>query len=54
MVKMDFGALMGGYHSDMTRTVAFGEPPEQLRDVYEIVRAAQQAGIDLVSAWCRV
>jgi Xaa-Pro aminopeptidase len=50
MVKMDFGALMGGYHSDMTRTVAFGEPPEQLRDVYEIVRAAQQAGIEAVRA----
>jgi Xaa-Pro aminopeptidase len=50
MVKMDFGALVGGYHSDMTRTVAFGEPPAQLRDVYAIVRAAQQAGIDAVRA----
>jgi Xaa-Pro aminopeptidase len=50
MVKMDFGALMGGYHSDMTRTVAFGEPPGQLRDVYEVVHRAQQAGIDAVRA----
>jgi Xaa-Pro aminopeptidase len=50
MVTMDFGALMGGYHSDMTRTVAYGDPPAQLRDVYAIVRAAQQAGIDAVRA----
>jgi Xaa-Pro aminopeptidase len=50
MVKMDFGALMGGYHSDMTRTIAFGEPSAQLRDVYEVVHRAQQAGIDAVRA----
>jgi Xaa-Pro aminopeptidase len=50
VVKMDFGALMGGYHSDMTRTVAFGEPPARLREVYEVVRRAQQAGIDAVRA----
>ena len=45
---MDFGALMGGYHSDMTRTVAFGEPSGELRDVYEVVGRAQQAGIDAI------
>jgi Xaa-Pro aminopeptidase len=48
VVKLDFGALVAGYHSDMTRTVAFGEPPEVLREVYEVVRASQQAGIDAV------
>jgi len=46
VVKMDFGALAGGYHADMTRTVFFGEPSGELRDVYELVRSAQQAGID--------
>jgi Xaa-Pro aminopeptidase len=46
VVKMDFGCVMDGYHSDMTRTVAFGQPPEELRHVYEIVRAAQQLGVD--------
>ena len=46
MVKLDFGALYAGYHADMTRTVAFGDPGEEMTKVYEIVREAQQAGID--------
>jgi Xaa-Pro aminopeptidase len=48
VVKMDFGGLVDGYHADMTRTVAFGEPPDRLRDVHQLVRSAQQAGIDAV------
>jgi Xaa-Pro aminopeptidase len=48
LVKMDFGALVEGYHSDMTRTVAFGDPGLRLREVYEVVRIAQQAGVDAV------
>jgi Xaa-Pro aminopeptidase len=48
IVKMDFGCVVDGYHSDMTRTVSFGEPPAQLREVYDIVRSAQQAGLDAV------
>ncbi|MGZ4554577.1 MAG: aminopeptidase P family protein [Mycobacteriaceae bacterium] len=43
-VKMDFGALVGGYHSDMTRTVVLGEPATWQREVYELVSAAQAAG----------
>jgi Xaa-Pro aminopeptidase len=50
LVKMDFGAVVDGYHSDMTRTVAFGEPSSRLREVYEIVRRAQQAGVAAVRA----
>ena len=46
VIKMDFGALVDGYHTDMTRTVAFGEPVAELRKVHDIVAAAQQAGID--------
>ena len=46
VIKMDFGALVGGYHTDMTRTVAFGEPVSELRKVHDLVAAAQQAGID--------
>jgi Xaa-Pro aminopeptidase len=46
VIKMDFGAMVGGYHTDMTRTVAFGEPAPELRKVHDVVAAAQQAGID--------
>jgi Xaa-Pro aminopeptidase len=45
LVTMDFGALYGGYHADMTRTMALGEPAGWQREVYELVAAAQQAGI---------
>jgi Xaa-Pro aminopeptidase len=50
IIKLDFGALAAGYHADMTRTVAFGSPPTELKKVHDIVRAAQQAGIDAVRA----
>ncbi len=50
VVKADFGAVVDGYHSDMTRTVAFGEPGPRLREIYEVVRLAQQAGVDAVRA----
>jgi len=46
VIKMDFGARVDGYHTDMTRTVAFGEPATELRKVHDLVAAAQQAGID--------
>lgn len=48
VITMDFGALSGGYHADMTRTVAFGEPASELKKIHDIVRQAQQAGIDAV------
>lgn len=44
LVTMDFGACYGGYHADMTRTVALGEPAGWQREIYELVAAAQQAG----------
>ncbi|MBB4915863.1 M24 family metallopeptidase [Streptosporangium saharense] len=44
LVTMDFGALYGGYHADMTRTVAIGEPAAWQRELYDLVRAAQRAG----------
>jgi Xaa-Pro aminopeptidase len=50
VVKLDYGSVVDGYHSDMTRTVAFGEVSEQLREVHQIVLRAQQAGIDAVRA----
>lgn len=42
-VLMDFGAVVDGYHSDMTRTVCVGQPSEEMKQVYEIVRQAQDA-----------
>ena len=50
VVKLDFGCVTGGYHSDMTRTVAFGDPSPELVAVYEVVRAAQRAGVEAVRA----
>ncbi|MGH3914793.1 MAG: M24 family metallopeptidase [Pseudonocardiaceae bacterium] len=44
LVKMDFGALVDGYHSDMTRTVVLGEPAPWQRELYDLVTSAQAAG----------
>lgn len=49
-VTMDFGVLWRGYCSDMTRTVAVGYATEEMRQVYETVLAAQQAGIAVTRA----
>jgi len=40
-VTMDFGAVVGGYHSDMTRTIAVGEASDEMRLVYDTVLRAQ-------------
>jgi Xaa-Pro aminopeptidase len=44
LVKLDFGAEYGGYHSDMTRTFVLGAPAGWQREIYELVAAAQAAG----------
>ncbi len=49
-VLMDFGAVVDGYHSDMTRTVCVGEPTEEMRRVYEIVLEAQETALEQVRA----
>ncbi|MCF6094167.1 Xaa-Pro peptidase family protein [Microaerobacter geothermalis] len=45
MVTLDFGAKYKGYCSDMTRTVAIGNPSERLVEIYEIVKEAQRLGV---------
>src|SRR6478752_6676326 len=45
-VVLDFGGLMFGYGSDTTRTVCVGEPTPEIREVHDVVRRAQQAGVD--------
>jgi Xaa-Pro aminopeptidase len=49
-IKVDMGAMVGGYHADMTRTIAFGAPPPELRKVHDVVREAQQAAMDALRA----
>ena len=49
-VTMDFGALYGGYCSDMTRTVAIGYATEEMEKVYNTVLQAQLAGIAVSKA----
>jgi Xaa-Pro aminopeptidase len=46
LITIDCGARYGGYHADMTRTVALGEPAAWQRDIYELVASAQRAGVE--------
>jgi Xaa-Pro aminopeptidase len=48
MVVLDFGGLQDGYGSDTTRTVHVGEPTGEEREVFEVVRRAQQAAFEAV------
>ncbi len=47
-VTMDFGAVVGGYHSDMTRTVAIGAVSDLQREVYNTVLQAQKAALEAI------
>lgn len=48
LLTMDFGAVVGGYCSDITRTVAVGRADKKMEEIYRIVLEAQLAGIDAV------
>ncbi len=48
IVVLDYGAKYKGYCSDITRTIAIGEMSEEAKKIYNIVREAQQNGIDAV------
>ncbi|MEZ5180769.1 MAG: Xaa-Pro peptidase family protein [Acidimicrobiales bacterium] len=50
LVVLDFGALLDGYHSDMTRTVAVGEITATQQRMWDVVRASQAAGVAAVAA----
>lgn len=45
LVTLDFGALYNGYISDITRTVAVGQPSEKLKEIYEVTLAAQELAL---------
>jgi Xaa-Pro aminopeptidase len=49
-VVCDFGVILAGYCSDMTRTVQMGRQNGQMRTIYSAVRDAQQAAIEAVRA----
>jgi Xaa-Pro aminopeptidase len=50
LVVCDFGCVVDGYCSDMTRTVSLGDPGAEARHLYDVVLASQQAGRALVAA----
>ncbi len=50
-VVLDFGTRVDGYVSDTTRTVVpAGDPPERFEVIHDVVREAQQAGVEAVEA----
>lgn len=49
-VTMDFGAVYEGYHSDITRTVVVGKASPRQREIYDLVLAAQRAGLAAAQA----
>ncbi len=49
-VKIDFGALVLGYHSDMTRTFILGRAEQWQLDLYELVATSQAAGREALAA----
>jgi Xaa-Pro aminopeptidase len=44
-VTLDFGAVIRGYHSDCTRTVALGHVSPRQREIYDLVLTAQQTAL---------
>jgi Xaa-Pro aminopeptidase len=50
LVVCDFGCVVDGYCSDMTRTVSVGDPGPDARRLYDLVLASQQAGRDAVGS----
>ncbi len=47
-VTMDFGCKVRGYCADMTRTVVVGKASDEQRKIYNIVKTAQQAGLEFI------
>ncbi|PKR86041.1 M24 family metallopeptidase [Heyndrickxia camelliae] len=47
-VTLDYGALYKGYVSDITRTVAVGEPSEKLKEIYNVVLESQLLSIEKI------
>ena len=50
VLLIDMGVVLGGYCSDMTRTLFLGEPSKRMRTIYDIVLNAQMRAIDTIRA----
>ena len=48
LITFDFGAVVDGYTSDMTRTVALGKVSDELRAIYDTVLTAQQMALEAI------
>jgi Xaa-Pro aminopeptidase len=53
LVVLDFGALVDGYCSDMSRTIMVGQPTDTQQRMLDVVAASQRAGIDVVAPGAR-
>ncbi|MEA2650462.1 MAG: Xaa-Pro aminopeptidase [Chloroflexota bacterium] len=49
VLLIDFGCIVDGYRSDMTRTLFVGDVPDEIRRYHKAVREAQQAALDAVA-----
>lgn len=49
-LTLDFGAVVDGYHSDMTRTVVIGKPDDEMKNIYNAVWGAQTDALKAVRA----
>ena len=47
-VTLDFGCVKDFYCSDITRTFVMGKPNKKMLEIYEIVKEAQQKGLDVI------
>ena len=48
-LTMDYGAMVNGYHSDMTRTIVIGKADEDMKKLYNTVLKAQVAAIEAIA-----
>ncbi|MCG8402824.1 MAG: Xaa-Pro peptidase family protein [Firmicutes bacterium] len=48
IIMLDFGVVMNHYNSDMSRTIALGKPPPEMRKIYDLVLEAQLAGLNAI------
>ena len=53
LITLDFGAIVDGYHSDMTRTLALGEVGDELRRLYSAVLEAEETALAAVRPGAR-